>query len=289
MSATLLVEQTLNGLQLGLMLFLLAAGLTLIFGVMNFMNLAHGSFYMLGAYLAATLASVTHYFWLAVFGSALITACIGYVVERLLIRHFYVQDHLAQVLLSFALILMANDLVKLIWGPAPLLLAPPAALSGPVELFPGFVYPAYRLFIIVVGLLLALALGWFVTRTRVGMLVRAGASDRDMARVMGVQVTHLFAIVFALGAGLCGVAGAMLGPVLSVAVGMGENILVLALVVVVIGGVGSVRGALLGALLVGLIDTAGRAFLLPALSAVSIYLLMAVVLVFKPAGLVPVR
>jgi branched-chain amino acid transport system permease protein len=305
MSTILIAEQLLNGLQFGLMLFLLAAGLTLVFGIMDVMNLAHGSLYMVGAYLMATLLAATGNFWFALPLAIVATGLVGLVLERSLIRHLYARDHLTQVLATFAVILIADDLVKLIWGPAPMMLNAPASLAGPVELLPGFFYPAYRLLIIGVGLACALGLYLLVTRTRAGMLVRAGASNREMAAVMGVRVSRLFAGVFVLGAMLCAVAGALLGPVLAVEVGMGENILILALVVIVIGGIGSVRGAFVGALLVGLVDTAGRAFLPsvlnaflplsvaanlgPALAAISIYLLMAAVLFFKPAGLFPAR
>jgi branched-chain amino acid transport system permease protein len=301
----LIAEQALNGMQFGLMLFLLAAGLTLVFGIMDLMNLAHGSLYMIGAYLMATLALATGSFWIALPLAILGTALVGLLLERVLFRHLYQRDHLAQVLATFAVILITNDLVKMIFGPAPLLLNAPEALAGPVELLPGFFYPAYRLLIIGVGLACALLLYLLVTRTRAGMLLRAGASNREMAAVMGVRVSRLFAAVFMLGAALCAVAGALLGPLLSVQVGMGENILILALVVIVVGGIGSIRGALVGALLVGVVDTAGRAFLPallnaflplsvasnlgPALAAITIYLLMATVLFFKPSGLFPAR
>jgi branched-chain amino acid transport system permease protein len=244
-------------------------------------------------------------FWIAVPVAVLATALLGWLLEVVLIRHLYGRDHRAQVLATFAVILIADDLVRIIWGPAPIMLAAPAALAGPVEILPGVLYPAYRLLIIAVGLVLALALYLFVTRTRTGMLVRAGSSNREMARLMGVRVDRLFATIFALGAALSAVAGALLGPLLAVEVGMGENILILALVVIVIGGIGSIRGALVGALLVGIVDTAGRAFLPelltlalpgavaaqlgPALAAIAIYLLMAAVLSFRPQGLFPAR
>lgn len=305
MSTTLLLEQSLNGLQFGLMLFLIAAGLTLVFGIMDVLNLAHGSLYMAGAYLAATVVQAGGSFWMAVPVAVLATALLGWLLEVVLIRHLYGRDHLAQVLATFAVILIADDLVRIVWGPAPIMLAAPAALAGPVEILPGVLYPAYRLLIIGVGLILALALYLFVTRTRTGMLVRAGSSNREMARLMGVRVDRLFATIFALGAALSAVAGALLGPLLAVEVGMGENILILALVVIVIGGIGSIRGALVGALLVGIVDTAGRAFLPellalalpgavaaqlgPALAAIAIYLLMAAVLSFRPQGLFPAR
>jgi branched-chain amino acid transport system permease protein len=220
-------------------------------------------------------------------------------------RKLYRRDHLSQVLATFAVILIADDLVKLVWGPAPRMLAAPAALAGPVELFPGFLYPSYRLLIIGVGLALALAMYLLIARTRTGMLVRAGSSNREMAALMGVRVNRLFAIVFVLGAMLAAVAGVLLGPLLAVEIGMGENILILALVVIVIGGIGSIRGALVGALLVGIVDTAGRAFLPdllarfisnaaaaqlgPALAAIAIYVLMAAVLFHRPQGLFPAR
>jgi branched-chain amino acid transport system permease protein len=305
MSGLLILEQSLNGLQFGLMLFLLAAGLTLVFGVMDMMNLAHGSLYMIGAYLMATLAQATGSFWLALPLALLATALVGLVLELLLVRRLYGRDHLAQVLATFAVILIADDLVKMIWGPSPIMLNGPPSLSGPVEIVPGFFYPSYRLLIIGVGLACALLLYGLVAHTRAGQWVRAGASRREMAAVMGVPVARLFSAVFALGAALAALAGALLGPVLAVEVGMGENILILALVVIVIGGIGSVRGAFVGALLVGMVDTAGRAFLPtllqaflplpvasnlgPALAAIAIYVLMAAVLFFRPGGLFPAR
>ena len=298
-------EQLLNGLQFGLMLFLIAAGLTLVFGIMDIMNLAHGSLYMAGAYVAAETLQRTGSFTAAVLVAAVATGVAGMVLELVLIRRLAVRDHLAQVLGSYAVILIANDLVKMVWGPAPVMLNMPAALSGPVQLLPDLMYPAYRLMIIVFGLAAALGLYWFVTRTRAGVLVRAGASNRQMATLMGVRVPLLFLGVFTLGAMLAAVAGALLGPITSVQVGMGEDILILVLVCIVIGGIGSIRGALVGALLVGMVDTAGRAFLPmllrqvfspavassvgPTLAAISIYVLMAVVLVYRPSGLFPAR
>ncbi|MCX7509361.1 MULTISPECIES: branched-chain amino acid ABC transporter permease [Delftia] len=305
MTWTLLLEQLLNGLQFGLMLFLIAAGLTLVFGIMDIMNLAHGSLYMAGAYVAAETLQRTGSFTAAVLVAAVATGVAGVVLELVLIRRLAVRDHLAQVLGSYAVILIANDLVKMVWGPAPVMLNMPAALSGPVQLLPDLMYPAYRLMIIVFGLAAALGLYWFVTRTRAGVLVRAGASNRQMATLMGVRVPLLFLGVFTLGAMLAAVAGALLGPITSVQVGMGEEILILVLVCIVIGGIGSIRGALVGALLVGMVDTAGRAFLPmllrqvfspavassvgPTLAAISIYVLMAVVLVYRPSGLFPAR
>ncbi|HEX7052791.1 MAG TPA: branched-chain amino acid ABC transporter permease [Burkholderiales bacterium] len=305
MSATLLAEQTLNGLQFGLMLFLLAAGLTLVFGIMDMINLAHGSLYMIGAYLMASFAAATGSFWLALPLALAATALVGAALELTLLRRLYRRDHLTQVLATFAIILIANEVVRIVWGSQPIMLNAPPGLAGPVTLPGGLQYASYRLLIIGVGLLVALLLYFLVTRTRVGMLVRAGASNREMALAMGVDIRRLFTAVFALGAALCALAGAMLGPILAVQVGMGENILILAFVVIVIGGVGSIRGALVGALLVGIVDTGGRAFLPllfglflppqlasgagPAVASVAIYLLMAVVLYFRPQGLFPAR
>ncbi|GIW27446.1 MAG: branched-chain amino acid ABC transporter permease [Meiothermus sp.] len=305
MPPSLFIEQVLNGFQFGLMLFLLAAGLTLVLGIMDTINLAHGSLYMIGAYLTATLVGATGSFWLAVLGAVLGTALIGMLLELSVLRQLYRRDHLSQVLATFALILIINEVVRMIWGSQPLLLSAPEALSGPVEILPGLYYPAFRLVIIGVGLLVALLLFWLVNRTRVGMWLRAGASNREMAQAMGVPIKPLFTLLFGVGAGLCAIAGAFLGPILAVQIGMGESILILAFVVIVIGGIGSIKGALVGALLVGLVDTAGRAFLPlllsrvaspevasnlgPALASILIYLLMAVVLFFRPQGLFPAR
>ena len=305
MTAILFLEQTLNGVQFGLMLFLLAAGLTLVFGIMDMINLAHGSLYMIGAYLMAALAQATGSFWVALPLALLATALVGAALEVTILRRLYERDHLSQVLATFALILIANEVVRLIWGSQPILLNAPAGLTGPVELPGGMQYASYRLAIIAVGLAVAVLLYILVTKTRVGMLVRAGASNREMATAMGVDIRRLFTAVFAIGAALCGLAGAMLGPILAVQVGMGENILILAFVVIVIGGIGSIRGAFVGALLVGLVDTMGRALLPmffaaffppqvasnlgPSLSSIMIYVLMAAVLFFRPQGLFPAR
>lgn len=305
MNLVLIVEQLLNGLQLGLMLFLLAAGLTLVFGIMDMINLAHGSLYMVGAYVIATLVAATGS-WLGGFLlGVLVTAALAVLLELSVLRRLYQRDHLSQVLGTFAILLMCNEAVRIIWGPQPMPLNTPAALSGPVELLPGLLYPSYRLLIIGVGLAVALAMYFGVTRTRIGMQVRAGAANREMAMAMGVDVRRLFTGVFALGAALCAIAGGMLGPLLSVQVGMGESILILAFVVIVIGGIGSIRGAFLGALLVGFVDTAGRTLLPmglsqvlpaqwaaqagPAVASILIYVLMAAVLFWKPRGLFPAR
>lgn len=297
----MLLEQLLNGLQFGLMLFLIAAGLTLVFGIMDVMNLAHGSLYMAGAYVAASVMSNTSSYLLAVFVALVATAGVAFILEVLLIRRLVSKNHLTQVLGTYAVILIANDLVKIIWGPAPLMFNLPAALSGPVQILPDLLYPSYRLLIIIVGVLVALGLYWFVNHTKAGVFLRAGASNRQMASLMGVRVSWLFLGVFVLGAALAALAGIMLGPITAVQIGMGENVLILALVCIVIGGIGSVKGAFVGALLVGMVDTAGRAFLPlflqsvfspnvaasigPTLAAVSIYMLMIVVLALKPAGL----
>ncbi|MFO1319275.1 MAG: branched-chain amino acid ABC transporter permease [Burkholderiales bacterium] len=305
MDAILVAEQSLNGLQFGLMLFLLAAGLTLVFGIMDMINLAHGSLYMIGAYLAATIAVASGSFLVAIVGAMAATALIGIVLEVSLLRRLYTRDHLHQVLATFGLLLMANEGVRMIWGPEAMSLNMPESLSGPVDLGGGLTYPAYRLMIIAVGLAVAALLYVLVAKTRLGMLVRAGASNREMARAMGVRVNLVFTIVFAIGAALCALAGALLGPLLAVQVGMGESILILAFVVIVIGGIGSIRGAFVGAVLVGMVDTIGRTFLPmmlrlmlppqiagnlgPALASILIYVLMAAVLFWRPQGLFPAR
>jgi branched-chain amino acid transport system permease protein len=304
MDLILLLEQSLNGLQFGLMLFLLASGLTLVFGIMDMINLAHGALYMVGAFFAAWLTSLTGSFVAGVLLAIVLTAVVGMALEASLLRTLYTRDHLSQVLATFALILILNESVRMIWG-SDLPLSAPAALSGPVELLPGLYYPSYRLLIIGVGLALALLLYLLVTRTRAGALVRAGASNREMALAMGIPIKGLFTAVFGLGAALCAVAGAMLGPLLAVQVGMGESILILAFVVIVIGGIGSVWGAFVGSLLVGFVDTMGRSLLpvlfrevmppqwagaaAPAVASILIYLLMAVVLFLRPQGLFAAR
>jgi branched-chain amino acid transport system permease protein len=305
MTLTLFLEQTLNGIQFGLMLFLLAAGLTLVFGIMDMINLAHGSLYMIGAYLMASIAQATGSFWAALPLALLATALVGAALEVAILRRLYARDHMTQVLATFSIILIANEVVRMIWGSQPIMLNGPAGLTGPVELPGGIQYASYRLAIIGIGFLVAVLLYLLVAKTRVGMLVRAGASNREMAVAMGVDIRRLFTVVFAIGAALCGLAGAMLGPLLAVQVGMGENILILAFVVIVIGGIGSIRGAFVGALLVGLVDTMGRALLPlffyalfppmvasnlgPSVSSILIYVLMAGVLFFRPQGLFPAR
>jgi branched-chain amino acid transport system permease protein len=305
MDAVFLFEQALNGLGYGLMLFLLAAGLTLVFGIMDTLNLAHGSLFMAGAYISASVHTQTGSFTLAVAVGIVATVALAAVLEAVLVRKLYVRDHLSQVLATFGVVLVADDVAKYLWGPSPIMAPTPSALSGAMQLFGFLPYPSYRLLILAAGLGAALALYVLVNHTRLGMWVRAGASNRAMAQWMGVRVNRVFAVVFAVGAALAALAGALLAPISAVQVGMGESILIPALVVIVIGGIGSIRGALVASLLVGLVDTAGRALLPPllrevlspslaadigpAVASISMYVLMAGVLVFKPSGLFPAR
>ncbi len=299
----LFIEQILNGLQLGVMLFLMSAGLTLVFGIMQVINLAHGSLYMVGAYVAATVAQSTGSFLLGMLVALPAAALVGMILEGVVLRRLYDRDHLDQVLATFGLIFFFNGLTGILWGRQPLFMDVPSWLSGTIELIPDAPYPSYRLAIIVVGIVVALFLYLLFTRTKLGMQIRAGASNREMVSALGVNIKLLYTLVFGLGALLAGLAGVMAGPILAVEVGMGESILILTFVVIVIGGIGSVRGALIAALMVGLVDTLGRAFLpdllrlfLPAatadgagasLSSMSVYILMAAVLVWRPRGLFP--
>jgi branched-chain amino acid transport system permease protein len=299
----LVVEQCLNGLQFGVMLFLMAAGLTLVFGIMNLVNLAHGSLYMVGAYLATAALSWTNSFLAAAVFALAGTLLVGMLVEIIALRTLYERDHLDQVLATFGLILFFNEAVAIVWGRAALFTTVPRALAGHVELLPGIRYPAYRAVIILVGLAVALLLYVLVSHTRLGMLIRAGASNRTMVGALGVNIRLLYTVVFGFGAALAALGGLMAGPIYTVLPGMGEEILIQVFVVIVIGGIGSIRGALAGAVIVGMIDTLGRAFLpnllrqvlsgaaastaAPALSSMLIYLLMAIVLVVRPEGLFP--
>jgi branched-chain amino acid transport system permease protein len=299
----LFLEQFLNGLQLGLLLFLLAAGLTLVFGIMDLVNLAHGSLYMLGAYFAATFTALTGSFLGGVALALLATLLAGMAVEVIAMRRLYGRDHLDHVLGTFGLILFFNELVRLIWGPAGMNLTLPPWLNTSIQILPGVTYSMYRLSIIIVALAVAALLYFVIMRTRVGMLVRAGASNREMTSALGINIKLLYTLVFGFGAALAGLAGLMQAAILTAQIGMGENILILAFVVIIIGGIGSIRGAFLASIFVGLIDTIGRAFLpdllkvvlspaaaatvAPALSSMLIYLVMAVVLVVRPAGLFP--
>jgi branched-chain amino acid transport system permease protein len=283
------------------MLFLMAAGLTLVFGIMNLVNLAHGSLYMVGAFLAVAATKWTGSYLLGAALGLLGTLVVGMLVELVALRTLYDRDHLDQVLATFGLILFFNELVSMIWGRAALYASLPEWLSGHVKLFTGTNYPVYRIAVLLVGLSIALLLWYVVTRTRLGMLIRAGASNRAMVAALGVNIKLLYTVVFGFGAALAGLAGLMAGPIYGVQPGMGELILIQVFVVIVIGGIGSIRGALAGAVIVGVVDTLGRAFLKPllgtvisptaaenagpALASMLIYLLMAVVLAIRPAGL----
>ena len=304
MSSALIVTQLLNGLQVGVLLFLLAAGLTLVFGIMNFVNLAHGSLYMVGAYLACAATNGSGSFLLGAVAGIVGTLVVGLVVDRVVLAGLYRREHLDQVLATFGLVLFFNEAVRIVWGLSPLYSQTPAWLDGTVQLL-GFGYATYRLAIIAVGLAVAAFLYWLINRTRVGMLIRAGATHPEMVSALGVNIRMLNMAIFGLGAALAGLAGVMAGPIFSVQSGMGENVLIQTLVVIIVGGIGSIRGAFLGALIIGVVDTMGRIFLPiwmmqamspsiaqaagPALASMLIYLLMAAVLAFKPDGLFPVK
>lgn len=302
MTAQLALSQLLNGLQLGVLLFLLAAGLTLVFGIMSFVNLAHGSLYMLGAYFGAATFAKTDSFTLAILAATVGAGLVGLLLDRFALTKLYTRDHLDQVLATFGLILFFNELIRMIWGPGSIFMQVPDALSQTVDIF-GFTYPSYRFAIIGAGLAVALGLYLLIQKTRVGMLIRAGATHPHMVASLGVNIKWLNTLVFALGAALAGLAGVMSGPIMSVQPGMGEPVLILTLVVIIIGGLGSIRGAFYAALIVGLVDTLGRAFMPtimrgiferntadaagPALASMLIYLFMALVLALKPQGLFP--
>lgn len=305
MSTILILEQVLNGIQAGVMLFLMSAGLTLIFGVMGLINLAHGSLYMVGAFAAAAVAGATGSFALALVAALVAAAFAGVIVEVLVIRRLYKAAHLDQVLATFALILIFSEGTRWIFGSFPLFLDIPSYLSGPVTLPGGIQYPLYRLALIGVGLLVGAGLWWLTARTRIGIQIRAGENDREMIAALGVDISKLYTLVFALGAALAGLAGALVGAIQSVQVGMGEPVLILAFVVIVIGGIGSIRGAFIGALLVGLTDTLGGIFLPEvfklfmaadaatqtgsALASMAVYILMSLVLIWRPSGLFGAR
>jgi branched-chain amino acid transport system permease protein len=299
---TLLLEQLLNGLQYGVTLFLMAAGLTLVFGIMGLINLAHGSLYMIGAFAAAVVSAQTGSFVLGLLAGLVASALAGLVMQRLVLRHLHDRPHLDQVLATFGLIMICNEGTAILFGRQPLQAMLPQAFSGTIAVL-GVPYPSYRLLLIAAGLAAALGLYLLISRTRTGMRLRAGATDRAMAGALGVRIGRLDAAVFVLGALLAGLAGALVGPLLSVEIGMGERILIVTFVVIVIGGVGSVRGALAGALLVGVTDTLARAYLPDVLGLVmsdsnadslgggiasmAVFLLMAVVLLWRPRGLFP--
>jgi len=305
MSTTLFLVQILNGLQLGVLLFLIAAGLTLVFGVMDFINLAHGVQYMLGAYLAVAFYGLVGNFFFALVLALAASLLFGLLLEFLVFRHLYDRDHLDQVIATFGIILFLNHAVRVAWGAAPLTLPVPEFFTGSIVLMSGLLYPVWRLVIIASGLAIAAGLYVLVTYTRIGMLVRAGATNARMVSALGVNIERLFMIVFGFGTMLAGFAGIMIAPIISVEPGMGDNILILAFVVIVIGGIGSIRGAFVAALLIGLVDTLGRSFSVdilrlmmgpsparmagPAIASMLIYVLMAVVLYVRPAGLFPAR
>ena len=301
--STLFLIQFLNGLQLGVLLFLLAAGLTLVFGIMDFVNLAHGSLYMIGAFFCATLTFWTGSFLLAVPLALVCTALVGLVVETGVIRHLYQRDHLDHVLATFGFILIADTLVHLIWGPEGIAIPLPEFLQGQVNILPGVIFPAYRLVIISAGVIVAVGLYLLIGHTRLGMLIRAGASNRTMVSALGIDIKTLFTAVFALGAVLAGLAGMLIAPITEATIGMGNDIIITAFVVIIVGGIGSMKGAFIAALLIGLIDTLGRSFLDdilkifmpvtaaetagPAISSMLIYIIMAAVLALRPQGLFP--
>jgi branched-chain amino acid transport system permease protein len=305
MSLLLLLEQTLNGIQFGVFLFLISAGLTLVFGIMNMVNLAHGSLYMLGAYYGATLVGLTGSFLLALVLTIPLALLTGMILEVIALRTLYQRDHMDQVLATFGLILFFNELVRLVWGAEAQAMPLPGIFDGNVEIIPGVPYPVFRLVIIGVGILVAVFLYILISKTRIGMLIRAGASNRTMVGALGVNIRFLYTVVFGLGAALAAIAGVMAGPILSVEPGMGEEMLILAFVVIVVGGIGSIRGAVVASIIVGVFETVGRSTLPdlltmilpvdtaqtagPALASMLIYILMAAVLFFKPEGLFPAR
>jgi branched-chain amino acid transport system permease protein len=302
---TLLLVQILNGVQLGLLLFLIASGLTLVFGVMDFINLAHGVQYMIGAYLGVACAGLAGNFWIGMLVASVIAGIVGLVLERCVLRFLYGRDHLDQVLAGSGVILATNELVRVIWGDAPLQMPMPALLAGSVPLMDGMRYPVYRIALIAAALIVAAGLTFAVGHTRAGMLVRAGASDAVMVRALGVDIGRLFTLIFGIGAMLAGFAGVLAAPLVSIEPSMGDNLLILAFVVIVIGGVGAIRGAFVAALLVGLTDTLGRSMATdaakavlsasasarvgPAIASMLIYIVMAAILAVKPAGLFPAR
>jgi branched-chain amino acid transport system permease protein len=300
---TLLFIQTLNGVQLGLLLFLVASGLTLVFGILDFVNLAHGSIYMVGAFICASLTFIVGNFLLAVLIALPITGLVGYLIERFVARSLYSRNHLEHVLATFGLILVLDTSAHIIWGPAGIAVPLPPWLDGRVTLFDGVVVPTYRLMIIGTGLVVAAGLFWLVNYTRLGMLIRAGASNRTMVSALGIDIQLLFAMVFALGAMLAGLAGMLISPITEASISMGGEIIITAFVVIIVGGIGSMKGAFVAAIVIGLIDTLGRSYLddlfklfmssdaaetsAPAISAMLIYIIMAVVLVLRPQGLFP--
>ncbi len=285
--------QLLNAVQYGLLLFLIASGLTLIFGIMGIINLAHGSFYMLGAYLAFSLTEGLGSLWLALPVGVVLSVLFGLALEWLVIKRLYARDHLYQVLLTYGLILVFEELRSILWGDEVHGVKVPEVLAASISLTENLNYPVYRLAMSAVCLVLALGLWWVIRRTRLGMIIRAGSVNRDMVQSLGIDITLVYRIVFAAGVALAAFAGMLAAPTSSVFPGMGNQVLIICFVVVVIGGIGSLQGALVGAILIGLVDTFGKVLtlevagfqLLPQLSGVTVYLLMAVILLWRPEGL----
>ncbi len=303
MESSIFLIQLLNGLQLGILLFLLSAGLTLTFGIMDFVNLAHGSLYMLGAFFCASLTLWSGSFIVGILLALPLAAAAGWLLEWLVVRHLYERDHLDHVLATFGLILCLDTLVHIGWGPAGIAIPLPDWLNGQVELLPGLLFPSFRLLIIATGIVAAAGLYWMVNHTRLGMLIRAGASNRTMVGALGIDIKTLFSGVFAIGAALAGLAGMLVAPITEASIGMGNDIIITAFVVIIIGGIGSMKGAFVAAILIGMIDTMGRSFLddifkllmsteaaetaAPAISAMLVYIMMAIILTFRPQGLFP--
>jgi len=283
-SAIFFLIQVLNGVQLGLLLFLVASGLTLVFGIMGIINLAHGSFYMLGAYFAFAFAERTHNLWLAIALAVPLTVVIGLALEALLFRFLYRRDHLYQVLLTYGLILVFEEVRSLLFGDDVHGVDVPAFLNFSIALTDGLSYPVYRLFLSVVCLAIAGALYLLIQKTRLGMIIRAGSVNREMVQSLGFDIAVIYRIVFALGVALAAFAGMIAAPVASVFPGMGNQVLIISFVVVVVGGIGSIKGAFVGALLIGLADTFGQVYA-PEIAGMTVYMLMAAVLLWRPAGL----
>lgn len=282
-----LAEQVLNSLQFSMLLFLLAIGLSVVFGLMDYLNLAHGTIYMFAAYVAFTIAQLGGSFWMALALAPLAAAAVGVLLYSLLLKRAEKGGHLTQVLLTVGVIYMGTDLIRIAYGDLPKGVAQPEALSGVVDLM-GIRYPAYRLFIIALGLVVMLALYLALERTRLGALVRAGVDDRATAETLGIDIAKVFTLVFAIGTYLAGVAGVVAAPIFGIYPGMDVSIIILVLIVVVVGGLGSLKGAIIGALAIGFADTFGK-ILLPQVAMMMIDLVMALVLIFRPSGLMPAR
>ena len=284
MDPVIFLIQVLNGVQYGLLLFLVASGLTLIFGIMGIINLAHGSFYMIGAYLAFSLTRLQGNFWLALVTGVIVAVLIGAALEWLVMRFLYERDHLYQVLLTYGLILIFEELRSLVWGDDVHGVTVPPALDFSIPLTDTLSYQTYRL--VISGICLAIAFGmyWLIQHTRLGMMVRAGSVNREMAQSLGINISLLYRLVFALGVALAALAGMLAAPVSSVFPGMGNQVLIISFVVVVIGGIGSVKGALVAALAIGLADTFGKV-LVPQIAGMVVYLLMAAILLWRPQGI----